>query len=243
MQSLVETIESRVLLSGSAPAGTETLCRRNEIDGIAGQVIAPIVFEVVAPPTFQRVTTDDSQVQLMIESNGGPEQVLATGEFNNGVVVFRGVRLKTAGGYGLLAVAPDVTPVAESLVVSPARPAALEMNGFANYLHDNTGVQFEIEVVDKFGNMVATDRSRMTLGPATPKGAKVHIVPFDSQGNPFSGALVRHGQQFGYAVQVQVNGLAFFDLTASGVTGTATVKILDSNPAVRPLLSPGVPAQ
>jgi hypothetical protein len=147
----------------------------------AGSAIAPAVTAFVEDANGNVVTTDNSKVTIAV--NTGPDGALAlagtaTVAASKGVATFSNLSLGTAGAYKLSITDGSLTGATSStFVISPGAAAKLAFDTVDHPLPTsarNAGFYINpgVNVLDKFGNLVTTDTSSVTISVASgPVGA------------------------------------------------------------------------
>ncbi len=183
-------------------------------DAVAGVAVGPTVTAQVEDAFNNVVTTDTSKVTISV--NTGPTNAAITGTAQvaavHGVATFTGISLSLAGTNYKLALADGsltgatsstfkVTPAAAAKLVFLQAPTAA-----AKTVVISPDVTVQVE--DKFGNVVTTDTSNVTLAFAT---------------NTTSGVLS------GTLMVAADTGVATFDDLAIDKAGTYTMKATDGS--------------
>ncbi|HZZ42239.1 MAG TPA: hypothetical protein VFE58_04835 [Tepidisphaeraceae bacterium] len=141
---------------------------------VAGKIIAPFIIVYAEDSTGNLIKTDHSTVTLSM--NTGPAGGYLTGgrtaTLANGVAIFSKVTIKKAGVYTIQASdGTDTAAISKKLSVVPA---ALKMVFTIQPRSGLAGNPFstQVRLVDKFGNLATTDKSKVTLSLANhPAGA------------------------------------------------------------------------
>jgi hypothetical protein len=147
--------------------------------GTAGSAINPAIVVDVVDSNNDVVTSNDSEVTLII--NTGPSGANISGTFTaaavNGVATFANVMLNTAGNYtlqatdGMLAAA---TSGNFTIVPAGANKLVITQQPTDTAAHDAISPAITVAVEDQFGNVVAGNTSTVTLAlGASPSGASL----------------------------------------------------------------------
>ena len=138
------------------------------VSGTAGTTLSPVIV-AVEDKYGNLVTSDNSTITLTLShgtfSNGSTS---VTAQVVNGVATFSSLMINTAGTYQL-AVTDGTLPALTSgnVAISSAAPAAASQLVFQQVpaasavVNDNLRVQVAVE--DKYGNLVTSDNSTITL--------------------------------------------------------------------------------
>ncbi len=177
----------------------------------AGNVIAPAIVVNVLDVNGAIVTTDNSTVTLSISSGplGAALGGTVTAQAVNGVATFNNVILTAAGNYQLTASDGAIaTALSATFTVIPAAATQLAFSTIPTTI--NPGVILNpavaVGVLDKFGNVVTTDTSFITIALAS---------------FPTGGALT------GTTTVKAVKGVARFTTLSLSALGAYTFKATD----------------
>jgi hypothetical protein len=159
----------------SAAAATQLTFSQQPTNSTAGTALSPAVSVVIEDMFGNIVTSDPSQVTLAVQSgpgvfdSGSTTQVAAV----NGVAAFNALILDTAGAYTLSAADGALTSATStSFMVSAAAAAQLAFSQQPTNATAGTALSpaVSVAVEDRFGNLVSTDTSTLTLSVQTGPG-------------------------------------------------------------------------
>ncbi len=151
----------------------------NPTAAVAGAKIAPAITVQVLDAFGNVVTTDTSNVKVDIsdgtDGNGATLAGTATIAAVKGVATFSDLNITTAGAYRLTATDGSLTSsLSNTFKISPAAAAKLAFDqGPRAITAGDTFDAITVDVEDKFGNLVTTDASKVSIGSAVadPKGS------------------------------------------------------------------------
>jgi hypothetical protein len=238
MSPLVESMEGRVLFSQALPIGAQLHWLRMVLPNrVAGQR-APTLSVEVEDANGHRLPTASGTV--LFAEPIATNQLFGTATVINGVARLRNVILRVAGIYGITATMPNTVGASTySFTVSPGHATALKVYPPASYDQPNGSFDFNVEVVDKYGNVVTSNYSVVRIAAVKPKTVHVNLLGhYFFSGQQIQGALIRRGRIYAYGMQIQ-DGTAGLLLKVSGTLSSSfSVRVIDSNPDIRPVMSP-----
>ncbi len=140
----------------------------------AGVAASPSIVVNVEDQFGNIVTSDGSNVTLAVATGVGNASGTLTVSATNGVATFNDVKIDTAGSYTLTATDGSlssatsgsftVTPAAASTLVFAVQPSSVTAG-------DPNSPAITVDVEDRFGNLVTTNSSNVTLSVATGPGS------------------------------------------------------------------------
>jgi hypothetical protein len=207
--ALTAAVSSPIAITPGVKA--ELVFSKSPVTTIAGNKFAPVTVTML--DEFGNVSTDfTGNVTLAIATGTGPTGATLGGTLTeaavSGVATFSDLAENTVGSYKLSATTNFITPVlSSSFNVTPAAASQLVIvQGPQDVTAGHTfGSNPTVFVEDKFGNLVNTDTSKVTVSVATPTGGVV----------------------VGTLTQAAVGGIATFNDLAPSTAGAMTLKFAD----------------
>ena len=179
----------------------------------AGAKFTPTVTVQVQDAYGNVITGDTSNVTMAIADGTNPAAVTLGGTLTQaaakGVATFGDLAINTAGRYRLSATDGSLTAVLSSpfnVTAGAAAELAFAQGPTATVAGSTISPNVTVDVEDKFGNLVTTDKSKVTVAIAGPTGAKM----------------------LGTLTQTAVNGVATFTDLAPQTAGASTLSASDA---------------
>src|SRR4051812_4134840 len=168
----IETLESRQLL-----AATHLVFLTQPTTAVAGATVAPEITVAVEDGSNNVVTSDSSSVTIAIKSSTGATGAALSGTKTvaavKGIATFSDLSLdlSSIGGTAYKLTASDASLTAansNSFNISPTTASKVEFKTQPADAAAGAAIDdFEVDVKDKFGNIVTSDFSNVTLSIAT----------------------------------------------------------------------------
>jgi hypothetical protein len=234
MGPYIEQLERRVLLS--VPAGAYIFWTGVPSSAMAGQKLRLAID--VRDPNFHVVRSDNAAVQFTISLGSGAGQLLGTAQLKAGSAVLRNVILTKAGDFGILASSPGVQAIQAGFTVYANRGSAMHIAATGFNAAFPMDYDVRVTMTDKFGNTATGDFSILRLGRITPAVNIVNFVAAYGPGEAAPNIVMRNGSVYGVRFD---QGSASFTLQYSGPPGQVTAELVDTNPRIRPILTPAFP--
>jgi len=164
---------SNGFIVAAAPA-THLLYLQQPTNALAGASINPAIVLQLLDPYGNLVTSDNSEVTLLVHSGPGELAGTVTLAAVHGVATFSDVTAQIAGSYTLTASDGGLTaPVSDSFSIRPAAPAKVVfVQPPTDVTAGNTlSSTVVLNVEDPFGNLITTDNSTVSLSVASGPGS------------------------------------------------------------------------